>query len=116
VLVLNWWSITPDITEAVFGAQGGHAGNNETAAVLAVRPDLVHEDRYTGPEQATPFSTGWQAWPFPSSIGLYSPGEGYPEFDSVKAIDYFERVVERVRSLALEVIGKWEAAGLQRDR
>lgn len=112
ILVVNWWSITPDITEDVFGAQGGHAGNNETAAVLALRPDLVHEDRYTGAEQATPFGTGWQAWPFPSSIGLYAPGQGYPEFDEGTARGYFDRVVERVRELALDVIAKWDAAGL----
>lgn len=112
VLVLNWWTVTPDITEEVYGTQGGHAGNNETAAVLAVRPDLVHADRYTGPEQATPFGTGWQAWPFPSSIGLYAPGQGYPDFDEAKANRYFDLVVERVGALAREVIGKWEAAGL----
>ncbi len=111
ILVVNWWSITPDITEDVFGTQGGHAGNNETAAVLAVRPDLVHEDRYTGADQATPFGTGWQAWPFPSSIGLYAPDQGYPEFDEGQAQVYFDRVVERVRELALDVISKWNAAG-----
>ncbi|MFV1988880.1 MAG: creatininase family protein [Gemmatimonadota bacterium] len=112
ILVVNWWSITPDITEDVFGAQGGHAGNNETAAVLAVRPDLVHEDRYTGEDQATPFGTGWQAWPFPSTIGLYTQGQGYPEFDEEQARRYFDRVVERVRELALDVIAKWDAAGI----
>ena len=112
VLVVNWWSITSDITEEIFGAQGGHAGNNETAAILALRPDLVHPERYEGPSQATPFSTGWQAWPFPSSIGLYAPGQGYPEFDREKAIRYFDLVVERLRGLAADVIGKWEAADL----
>ena len=111
VLVVNWWSVTPDITEEVFGTQGGHAGNNETAAVLALRPDLVHAERYMGPEQATAFSTGWQAWPFPSSIGLYAPGQGYPDFDREKAIRYFDLVVERLRSLASDVIGKWDASG-----
>jgi creatinine amidohydrolase len=112
VLVVNWWSITADITEEIFGAQGGHAGNNETAAILALRPDLVRPERYEGPSQATPFSTGWQAWPFPSSIGLYAPGQGYPEFDRDKAIRYFDLVVERVRSLAADVIAKWEVADL----
>lgn len=112
VLVVNWWSVTPDITEDVYGTQGGHAGNNETAAVLAVRPDLVREERYTGPEQATAFAAGWQAWPFPSSIGLYAPGEGYPDFDAGRARAYFERVVERVLGLAREIIRKWDAAGL----
>lgn len=112
ILVVNWWSVTPDITEAVYGSQGGHAGNNETAAVLALRPDLVHQERYVGPEQATPFGTGWQAWPFPSSIGLYAPGEGYPDFDPERANRYFKLVIERLESLVGDVIGKWDAAGL----
>lgn len=112
LLVVNWWSVTPDITEEVYGTAGGHAGNNETAAVLAVRPDLVREERYEGPEQATPFGTGWQAWPFPSSIGLYAPGEGYPDFDRDRATRYFDAVVARVRELALDVIAKWDRAGL----
>ncbi|MGH7540550.1 MAG: creatininase family protein [Gemmatimonadota bacterium] len=112
ILVLNWWSVTPDVTEEVYGTRGGHAGNNETAAVLALRPDLVRAERYVGPEQATPFGTGWQAWPFPSSIGLYAPGEGYPDFDRDKATHYFEGVVERVRELVLDVIAKWDRAGL----
>lgn len=112
ILVINWWSVTPDITEEVFGAQGGHAGNNETAAVLALRPDLVREERYEGASQATPFATGWQAWPFPSSIGLYAPGQGYPEFDEATADRYFDLVVQRLRELATDVLDKWDLADL----
>jgi creatinine amidohydrolase len=112
ILVVNWWSVTADLTESVYGTQGGHAGNNETAAVLAVRPDLVLQGRYAGPEQATPFTGGWQAWPFPSSIGLYAPGEGYPDFDPDKAARYFDGVVERLVELSRDVIAKWDTAGL----
>ncbi len=112
ILVINWWSVTPDITEEIYGTQGGHAGNNETAAVLALRPDLVHEDRYEGPDQATPFSTGWQAWPFPSSIGLYAPGQGFPDFDPQKAERYFDLVVARMLEIARDVMAKWDRAGL----
>jgi creatinine amidohydrolase len=111
ILVINWWSVTPDITEAVFGTQGGHAGNNETAAVLALRPDLVHEERYTGPGMTTPNGTGWQAWPFPSTIGLYAAGEGYPEFDEAKAGRYFDLVIERMLELIGEVQSKWQRGG-----
>jgi creatinine amidohydrolase len=112
ILVINWWSVTPDITEEVYGTQGGHAGNNETAAILALRPDLVHADRYEGPDQATAFATGWQAWPFPSSIGLYAPGEGLPDFDLEKAERYFALVVARMSEISQDVIEKWDRAGL----
>jgi len=112
VLVINWWSVTPDITEAIFETQGGHAGNNETAAILALRPDLVHEDRYEGEGQTTPFTSGVQAWPFPSSIGLYAPGQGFPDFDQEKAARYFDLVIARMLEISRDIIDKWDRAGL----
>ncbi len=112
LLVTDWWALTADLVEEVYGSQGGHAGNNETGAVLAVRPDLVHEELYTGPAMTTPRGTGWTAYPFPSSVLLYRAGEGYPDFDRAKATRYFEGVVDRLASLIADVVGKWDAAGL----
>jgi creatinine amidohydrolase len=112
VLVTEWWSLTADLVKAVYGTEGGHAGNNETGAVLAVRPDLVHRELYTGPDMTTPRADGWAAYPFPSSILLYRAGEGYPDFDPVKAKRYFDGTVERLVTLIRDVVGKWEKAGL----
>src|SRR2546423_5715776 len=50
ILVVNWWSYCSDVTREVFGEDGGHAGNTETAFMMAVDPDLVHKERYTGPD------------------------------------------------------------------
>ncbi len=110
IMVLNWWSVTPQLTEEIFGESGGHAGINENAAMMAVAPDAVHPELYR-PEQATAFSDGWRAYPFPSTIGLYTPGQGYPEFDRAKAERYFQRVEEEVLALVRDVIGKWDAGG-----
>lgn len=110
ILVLNWWSATADVTEEVYGQAGGHAGVNENAALMAVAPDAVHPELYR-PEQATAFSDAWRAYPFPSSIGLYRPGEGYPDFDRAKAERYFRRVKEEVLAIVRDVIAKWEAGG-----
>ncbi|MBI4513037.1 MAG: creatininase family protein [Gemmatimonadetes bacterium] len=83
----------------------------ETAALLAVRPDLVHPERYR-PEQTSPIqSDAWRAYPFPSTIGLYQPGQGYPQFDARKAQEYWKLVEERVLELVRDVIRKWEAGG-----
>lgn len=112
ILVTDWWTMTGDLVAAIWGEAGGHAGNNETAAVLAVRPDLVHEDRYEGAAMATPRPEGWAAWPFPSSILLYRPGEGYPDFDRGRARRYFDGVVDRLVTVIDDVIAKWERAGL----
>jgi creatinine amidohydrolase len=114
ILVVNWWSYCSDIVQEVFGEDGGHAGNTETAYMMAIDPALVMEARYTGPEMATaiPAPNTWSAYPFPSSILLYKEGEGYPMFDLAKAKIYFAKVNEKVARLIQETIRKWDMAGL----
>ncbi|HEX6739184.1 MAG TPA: creatininase family protein, partial [Vicinamibacteria bacterium] len=70
-LVVNWWSYCSDVTQEVFGEDGGHAGDNETAFVQAIDPTLVHKERYT-PDLAAPNPAPgtWSAYPAPTSIGL----------------------------------------------
>lgn len=113
--VTNWWSIASEITFEVFGEDGGHAGNNESSYVQAIVPDHVHPERYSA-DMATPGSSpsGWRAYPFPSSIILYQPGQGYPDFDPEKASTYFRRVNERMAELIASTIEKWDRAGIFR--
>jgi creatinine amidohydrolase len=114
ILVINWWSYCADVCQEVFGEDGGHAGNTETAYMLAVDPSLVQRKRYTGPEMATaiPPPNTWSAYPFPSSILLYKEGQGYPDFDPEKARVYFNKVNEKIARLIRETITKWDLAGL----
>ena len=113
-LVVNWWSYCADVTLDVFGEDGGHAGDNETAFMQAIDPTLVHPERYTGPEMTTasPASGAWSAYPSPSSIGLYQVGQGYPRFDPDQAAEYFARVNDKIAQLVEDVIAKWDLAGL----
>ena len=113
VLVTNWWSATSDVVYEVFGENGGHAGNNETAYVQAVEPDHVHPERYD-PEMARARVAGIDAHPFHSSIVLYEAGEGYPDFDPEKAAAYFDGVNDRMYELIAEAIRLWDLAGLYR--
>jgi creatinine amidohydrolase len=112
-LVVNWWSFASDETKEVFGEDGGHAGWNETAFVQAVDPTLVHPERYK-PELATaiPAPGTWTAVPFPSSIELYQKGQGYPRFDQAKADLYYKKVTDKVAGLIIEIVKKWDMAGL----
>ena len=112
-LVINWWSFASDETKQVFGEDGGHAGLNETAFIQAIDPTLVHPERYKE-DMATayPAAGTWAATPFPSSIGLYQKGQGYPKFDQKKADEYFVKVTDKVANLVNEVIRKWNLAGL----
>jgi len=112
-LVINWWSFASDETKEVFGEDGGHAGLNETAYIQAVDPTLVHPERYKDDlATAYPLPGTWSAVPFPSSIGLYQKGQGYPKFDQKKADEYFRKVNDKVANLINETVRKWDMAGL----
>jgi creatinine amidohydrolase len=113
MLVVNWWSYCGDVTREVFGEDGGHAGDNETAYVMAIDPALVQKERYRS-EMATamPAPNTWSAYPFPSSIMLYKDGEGYPKFDRARAKMYFAKVNDKIARLIEEMIKKWDMAGL----
>ena len=112
-LVINWWSFASDVTKEVFGEDGGHAGWNETAYVQAADPTLVRSERYKD-DLATPYPAPgtWSATPFPSSIGLYQPGQGYPKFDQKKADEYFRKVNDKVANLINDIVRKWDMAGV----
>jgi creatinine amidohydrolase len=112
-LVINWWSFASDVTKEVFGEDGGHAGWNETAYVQAVDRTLVHPERYSDKlATAYPVTGTWAAVPFPSSIGLYQPGQGYPKFDQKKADEYFRKVNDKVTALIKDTVEKWDDAGV----
>lgn len=112
-LVINWWSFASDETKEVFGEDGGHAGWNETAFVQAIDPTLVHPEKYKDDmTTAYPVTGTWAAVPFPSSIGLYTKGQGYPKFDQKKADEYYKKVTDKVANLINELIKKWDMAGL----
>jgi len=112
-LAINWWTLASKQTFDVFGQNGGHAGNNETAYIQHIVPKHIHPERYSK-EMTTPYPRdgSWAAVPFPSSIGLYEPGQGYPTFEKAKAKEYFEKVNNRVFALIKDVIHKWDLAGL----
>lgn len=114
ILVVNWWSYCSDVAQQVFGEDGGHAGNTETAFMLAVDPSLVHKERYSGPDMATaiPAPNTWSAYPFPSSILLYKEGEGHPVFDADKAQTFFNKVNDKIARLIEDTIRKWDLAKL----
>ena len=112
-LVINWWSFASDETKEVFGEDGGHAGWNETAFIQAIDPTLVNKERYKD-DLATAYPTPgtWAAVPFPSSIGLYQKGQGYPRFDQKKADEYYKKVTDKVANLIIEIVRKWDMAGV----
>lgn len=113
ILVVNWWSVCTDVTLEVFGEDGGHAAENETAYMMGIDPSLAHPERYSK-DMVTPNPAPgtWSAYPAPSSITLYKEGQGYPTFDRAKAKLYFEKVNDKVAALIEDTIRKWDLAGV----
>jgi creatinine amidohydrolase len=113
LLVVNWWSYCSDVTHEVFGEDGGHGAENETAYIMAIDPELVRKKDYKD-EMATalPMPNTWSAYPFPSTIMLYKQGQGYPTFDLSKAQEYFAKVNDKLARLIHDTIDKWDTAGL----
>jgi creatinine amidohydrolase len=116
-LLINWWILSSDITRQVFGEDGGHATNDETAMVQAANPKLVHWDLFTGKDMATALPSpadGWSATPFPSTILLYTEGQGLPkDRTQAKAEEYSRKVIAKVKALVLDTLQKWETAGFK---
>jgi creatinine amidohydrolase len=116
-LVINWWILANDITHEVFGENGGHATNDETAMVQAINPKLVHWELFTGKEMASGLPTppdAWSATPFPSTILEYTEGQGLPKDRSqAKAEEFYNKVVAKVKALVLDTLHKWEIAGFE---
>ncbi len=112
-LVVNWWAYCSDVTLKVFGEDGGHAGWNENAFIQAIDPKLIRQERYSD-SLATPRPPqgAWSAYPFPSPIILYQPGQGYVRFDQSKADAYFKAVADKMTELVRETIAKWDQAGI----
>jgi len=115
VLVVNWWSLAADETQEIFGENGGHAGNNETAYIQAVFPEYIRPEQYHQ-DMATvnAKNNSWFAVPVPSAILLYEKGQGYPTFDMSQAKEYFDKVNQKVTALIKDVIRKWDMAQLYR--
>ena len=114
-LVVNWWILANDITRQVFGEDGGHATNDETAMVQAINPKQVHWDLFSGNDMAEALPVppdAWSAVPFPATMLQYTPGQGVPkDRTQAKADEYYAKVVAKVKALVLDTLHRWEVAG-----
>ncbi len=106
IAVIHWWELCGKMTDEFFGHVGGHAGTDETAMVMAIDPALVDEKAYD-PELAYTFVPGADVYPVPGTILLYKEGEGYPEFDQVKAAEFKDRVIAKVGDFVEGVLARW---------
>lgn len=108
--VFDWWRETKGIAEETLGVPGGHAGADETAAMLAVAPDQVFPDRWD-PSLAFESRPSLVAYPLPGSLLFYAGRRSDPVFNTKKALEFWERVVERVGEILEDLVVRWEREG-----
>src|SRR4029453_15212236 len=83
------------VSEGVLGVPGGHAGSDETAAMLAIAPEQVFPDRWD-PSLAFEHRDSLVAFPTPGSLIFYGGRRSDPVFHTKRAEEFWQRVVEHV--------------------
>jgi creatinine amidohydrolase len=106
-LLVNWWFGMEDICKEKLEREGGHAGADETAAVMAIDPSLVRRDLYddTMVVRQTP---SFRAYPFPGSIITYAEGDARLNFDEAECRAYFDAVATRLLGMIKDILARWE--------
>jgi creatinine amidohydrolase len=107
-MVIDWWTLCSEEVGKVYGHAGGHAGTDETALVQVDHPEQVRRQEYKK-DLAFTVQPGLAAVPFPGSIMLYKPGEGFPDFDPAKAEQLMTAVCAKVQKTILDVFKRWKA-------
>jgi len=106
-MVAEWWPLAAEACREIYGRAGGHAGVDETAAVVALAPDLVEPDRLR-PSLSYTARPGLAARTAPAPILHFGDDTGEPSFDPERAAEYLERMVESVRAAIQEALDAWE--------
>jgi len=115
VAVFNWWIEMRPFVEASLGAPGGHAGVDETAAMLAIAPAQVFPDRWD-PSLAFEHRESLAAFPAPGSLLYYNGKRSDPRFDERMAAKFWERVVEHVGEVLEDLVARWNREGMPATR
>ena len=106
-LLINWWFGMEDICKDKLEREGGHAGADETAAVMAIDPALVKRDLYND-KMVVRQAPSFRAYPFPGSIITYGEGDARLNFDETRCRAYFDAVVARLLALIKDILSRWD--------
>lgn len=94
IFIIDWWFMDTEALEKVYGKSEGHAGCDETAAVLYFFPSLVKKDKFKT-EASWLRTPGFQVFPAPATC-LLRDNDGVPDFDESKAKEFMESVLEKI--------------------
>ena len=107
LILVDWWSVGSDALKEIYNRPGGHAALDETACVLAFRPDLLDESAMN-PEDHVKFIPGIVTAPYSAPMLVYEDGDATPDFNREKAKAYIEKVITRIKDILLKEINLFE--------
>lgn len=106
-LLVNWWFGMEDLCKENLEREGGHAGADETAAVMAIDPSLVRRDLYND-KMVVRQMPSFRAYPFPGSIITYAEGDARLNFDEARCREYFDAVAARLLVMIKDILARWD--------
>jgi creatinine amidohydrolase len=115
VAVFNWWVEMKPYVEESLGAPGGHAGADETAAMLAIAPEQVFPDRWD-PSLGFEHRESITAFPVPGSLLYYGGKRSDPVFNARSAQKFWERVVDHVGEVLEDLVARWNREAMPATR
>lgn len=110
IAVFSWWTECRGVSEEVLGVPGGHAGSDETAAMLAIAPEQVFPNRWD-PSLAYEHRDSLVAFPTPGSLIFYGGRRSDPVFHTKKALEFWKRVVDHVGDVLEDLVVRWDREG-----
>ena len=114
VAVFSWWQEVRSLVEQSLGAPGGHAGADETAAMLAIAPEQVFQERWD-PSLAFEHRDSMVAFPEPGSL-IYYGKRSDPVFNTRSATAFWGSVVEHVGNVLEDLIARWDREAMPASR
>ncbi len=105
-LLIDWWYDMDELRKRTLARESGHAAADETAAVMAIDPDLVKKDLYDD-EMMVRYSKQFAAYPFPGTIITYSEGDASLNLDKNACEAFFNAVIDQVTHLITRTLTLW---------
>lgn len=95
IMVISWWDMDKAAMKEVYeGKSSGHAGVDETAAVIYFHDNLVDRERFDEKSYWI-WTDGFKTYPAPASC-ILGDSTGIPDFDRDKAKSFMEKVLELI--------------------
>jgi len=106
-VIVNWWIYGEELSKEMFGSVGGHAGTEETAAIMAVDRSLVREEEELG-DQVYYTVRGMDPVPAPGSILVYDREDRVYIPDAETSKKFIQELTSRIAEELKRIIKGWD--------